>query len=185
MWGFPLCIFAGLWLVMLAKREIDRGRLSMIVTGWAIVTVAIVTIFVVQQTVIPRFRDSFNAQLYPGQDIADRITQEFRKQTGEPLRYVIGRIWPAGNLSHYSRDGRPRVLIDGDPKRSPWIDIADLRRHGAVVVWIDYERQSMPEYLAIAKGAIVQPPVRVPWHWRKSIVENGHGIGWAILKPQK
>lgn len=184
MWGFPLCIFVGLWLVMIAKAVIDRTRLSLIVAGWAIVTAITVTVFVVQQTLLPRFHTRFNAQLYPGQQIADILTKEFQKQTGEPLRYVIGRIYPAGALAHYAREGRPRVLIDGDPRRSPWIDIADLKRHGAVVLWIDFDRKALPPYaMQVAKDAVVQTPAEAPWIWRKGITEDG--IGWAILKPEK
>jgi hypothetical protein len=186
MWGFPLSIFFGLWIVMVAKIAIDRARLSLIALGWGIVTAIYVAIFVGDQFIYPRFHNRFNAQLYPGQKIADILTNEFQKQTGEPLRYVIGRIYPAGALAHYARDGRPRVLIDGDPKRSPWIDIADLKRHGAIVVWIDFERQALPTYaMALAKDAVVQTPLQVPWLWRKGMVEEGHGIGWAILKPVK
>lgn len=186
LWGFPLSIFIGLWIVMIAKAQIDRTRLSLIAAGWGIVTALCVTVFVVHHVVLPRFHNKFQAQLYPGQEIADTLTAEFQRQTGEPLRYVIGRIWPAGNISHYAREGRPRVLIDGDPKRSPWIDIADLKRHGAIVVWIDFEREKLPTYaMDIAKDAVVQPPLHVRWLRRKGMVEDDHGIGWAILKPEK
>jgi hypothetical protein len=186
MWGYPLYIFAGLWIVMVAKAEIDRRRLSLIAAGWAIVAAIYAIAFIVHHTLVPRFHGHFYAHLYPGQKIADTLTAEFHRQTGEPVRYVIGRIWPAGNISHYAREGRPRVLIDGDPKRSPWIDIADLKRHGALVVWIDFERDVLPTYVKeLAPDAVVQPPLRLPWIWRGGIVEAGHGIGWAILKPQK
>ncbi len=184
MWGFPLAIFFGLWIVIVAKTAIDRARLSLIVAGWAIVTAIYVIVFLVHHAVLPRFHSRFSAQLYPGQEIADRMTREFERQTGETLRYVIGRIYPAGALSHYAREGRPRVLIDGDPKRAPWIDIADLRRHGAVVLWFDFDRKALPPYaMQVAKDAVVQPPAEVPWLWRRGIVENG--IGWAILKPER
>jgi hypothetical protein len=184
MWGFPLAIFIGLWLVMLAKAEIDRARLSLIVAAWAIVTALIVTVFVVHQAVLPHFHQRFNAQLYPGQEIADRMTKEFERQTGEKLRYTIGRIYQAGALAHYMRDGKPQVLVDGDPKRAPWIDIADLKRHGAIVIWTDFDRKALPPYaLQIAKSAVIQTPLEVRWLRRKGITENG--IGWAILKPEK
>jgi len=184
MWGFPLAIFFGAWIVMVAKIAIDRTRLSLIGAGWAIVTAIYVMIFLVHHAVLPRFHNRFSAQLYPGQEIADRMTKEFERQTGEKLRYVIGRIYPAGALAHYAREGRPQVLVDGDPRRAPWIDIADLKRHGAVVLWFDFDRKALPPYAtAIARDAVVQAPLEVRWLWRKGIAEDG--IGWAILKPQK
>ena len=184
MWGFPLCIFFGLWIVMVAKIAIDRARLSLIALGWAIVTAIYVAIFVGITRICPHFHSRHTRAALSRSGDRGRMTKEFQRQTGEQLRYVIGRIWPAGNLAHYARDGRPRVLIDGDPKRSPWIDIADLKRHGAVVLWIDFDRKALPPYAKeVAKDAVVQTPLEVPWRWRKGITENG--IGWAILKPQK
>jgi dolichyl-phosphate-mannose-protein mannosyltransferase len=184
MWGYPLFCFLGLWLVMVAKAELDRTRLSLVAAGWGIVATIYAVAFIAHHAIYPHFHGRFHAQLYPGQDIADRMTAEFQRQTGEPVRYVIGRIWPAGNISHYARDGRPRVLIDGDPKRSPWIDLADLKKHGALIAWIDFDRKALPPYaMALAKDAVVQPPLEVPWIWRGGITEDG--IGWAILKPQK
>ena len=32
---------------------------------------------------------------------------------------------------------QPRVLIDGLPRRAPWIDLADLRARGAALVWTE------------------------------------------------
>src|SRR6185312_10862094 len=57
-----------------------------------------------------------------------------RSATGRPVSYVIGSMWDGGNVAHYAPD-HPRVLIDGSPGRAPWIDLADLRTKGAVVVW--------------------------------------------------
>ncbi len=45
-------------------------------------------------------------------------------------------MWDGGNVGHYAPE-RPRVLIDGNPRRAPWIDLGDLRSKGAVVVWTD------------------------------------------------
>ena len=153
------------------------------------------TVFVVHHAVLPRFHNRFSAQLYPGQEIADRLTKEFERQTGEKLRYTIGRIYPAGALAHYTRDGRPRVLVDGDPKRAPWIDIADLRRHGAIVMWTDFDRKALPPYaMQIAKDAVVQTPLEVRWLWRKGITERRHRLGdfeagrskhSAVMRPRR
>ncbi|HXW25114.1 MAG TPA: hypothetical protein VEK73_10225, partial [Xanthobacteraceae bacterium] len=96
-------------------------------------------------------------------------------------RYVVASMWVGGNVSHYSAE-RPQVLIDGDPRRAPWIDLADLKARGAAVVWVVGERTRVPaEYQAVAPDARVGTPFTLP-------ARNGIGeieVGWAILPPAK
>jgi hypothetical protein len=92
---------------------------------------------------------------------------------------VIGTMWAGGNVGHYA-PGRPRVLIDGDPHRAPWIDLADLRRRGAVVVWTESDPRVMPEGLrAVAAGAEVQEPFALTFRRGGRALD----VGWAILRP--
>jgi hypothetical protein len=88
-------------------------------------------------------------------------------------------MWLGGNVSRYSAE-RPRTLIDGKPERAPWIDLADLRRRGAVVIWNGGGTVVPPEYAALAPDAEVQPPLTLPMRW-------GNGemtFGWAIVRPR-
>jgi hypothetical protein len=90
-------------------------------------------------------------------------------------------MWLGGNVSRYSAE-RPRTLIDGKPERAPWIDLADLRRRGAVVIWTDGDRGKVPDdYARLAPNAEVQAPLTLPMRW-------GNGdmtFGWAIVRPEK
>ena len=70
----------------------------------------------------------------PGQRIADDITSQWRERFGTPLVYVGGGEFVANNIAVYSPD-RPHVVVHGDPKLSPWIDMDDLHRRGAVLIW--------------------------------------------------
>src|SRR5262249_1727189 len=99
-----------------------------------------------------------------------------RAATGAPLVYVIGTMWDGGNVAHYARE-QPRVLIDGDRRRAPWIDVGDLRSKGAVVVWTGSDPTVMPVGLRrIAGDAQIQPP----------FTRGDHvlAVGWATLRPQ-
>ena len=104
----------------------------------------------------------------------------FRAATGWPLTYVVGTMWDGGNVAHYAPE-RPRVLIDGDPRRAPWIDLGDLRSKGAVVVWTSGDPAVMPVGLrGVAGDAQVQPPFTLPFRRGDGAVT----VGWAILRPQ-
>ena len=181
MWGYPFWLFLGLLIVIHAGVVIDRLRLSRISAIWAIVTIAYVFAFIADYAVLPFVGVRYRASLFPGDRLAAEISQRFHEVTGVPLEYVIADMWLGGNIHHYAPT-HPLTLIDGKPARSPWIDPADLRVHGAAVVWTGEDRSNLPgPYADIARGAQVQPPFELPMRW-------GHGtvrVGWAILRPQR
>jgi 4-amino-4-deoxy-L-arabinose transferase-like glycosyltransferase len=180
MWGYPLWLFLGLWIVLNAKGALDDLRLLRIVRLWAVVFAIFAAAFVVNYGVLPQYDHRYRAVLYPGDRLADELSRRFRAATGRPLAYVVGSMWDGGNVGHYAPE-RPRVLIDGDPRRAPWIDLGDLRSKGAVVVWTGGDPNVMPIGLrAIAGDAQVQPPFTLPFRRGDNVLN----VGWAILRPQ-
>jgi hypothetical protein len=181
MWGYPLWLFLGLWIVMTVAAVIDRRRLARITAIWAVVFVGLCAVFIADYTVLPRIDQRYRAAFFPGNRLSAEIVERFRAATGAPLRYVVASMWVGGNVAQYSAE-RPRVLIDGNPRRAPWIDLADLKVRGAAVVWVVGDRTSVPpEYREAAPDAQVGPPFTLP-------NRNGIGaveVGWAILPPRK
>jgi hypothetical protein len=180
MWGYPLWMYLGVWLVLVARRALEPGRLARILITWAIVFACLALAFVANYEVLPRFDHRYRAVFFPGASLGAEIAQRYRAVTGQPIYYVIGSMWDGGNVAHYAPN-HPRVLIDGRPERAPWIDLADLRHRGAVVVWTDGDPKKMPvQFRAIAADAAVQPSFTLP-------DRRGDGsrlIGWAILLPR-
>jgi hypothetical protein len=132
----------------------------------------------VNYDVLPRFDHRYRAVFFPGGALGRDITQRYQAATGRKLAYVIGTMWDGGNTAHYSPD-QPRVLVDGEPARAPWIDLADLRAKGAAVVWTDGDPRKLPaKFDAVAAGAQVQPPFNLPY--RRG--PGGIKVGWAILE---
>ncbi|MGE3149141.1 MAG: glycosyltransferase family 39 protein [Pseudorhodoplanes sp.] len=179
MWGYPLFLFLGLWLVMMARQAIDRTRLQRVVGLSAAVTLVYAIVFVVNYDVLPRFDHRYRAVHYPGQQLADALSKRFRAATGQPLVYVVGPMWDGGNVGHYAPE-RPRVLIDGKPARAPWIDLGDLHSKGALVLWTDSDPRVLPiVYRNIVPDAQVQEPFTVPYR----LGDNKVSVGWAVLRP--
>jgi Dolichyl-phosphate-mannose-protein mannosyltransferase len=181
MWGYPLWLFLGLWTVMTVGAVIDRSRLARITAIWAVVFVGLCAVFIADYTVLPKIDHRYRAAFFPGNRLSAEIVARFRAATGAPLRYVVASMWVGGNVAQYSAE-RPRVLIDGNPRRAPWIDLADLKARGAAVVWMVGDRTSVPpEYRAVAPDPQVGSPFTLP-------NRNGIGeveVGWAILPPGK
>ncbi len=180
MWGYPLWLFLGLWVVIATGPATEWARARRAALAWGAVTALYAVAFVLQYGVLPFVDHRYRASLFPGDRLGAEISTRFRAATGAPLAYVIGSMWLGGNISRYSVE-RPRTLIDAKPERAPWIDLADLKRRGAVVVWTDGDRNTVPEpYARFAAGAQVQPPLILPMRWGS----NGEMLfGWAIVPP--
>jgi hypothetical protein len=180
LWGYPLWLFLGLWLVLNARR-LDRVTAARITVVWGIVFTVTAAAFVVTYDVLPRYRNRYIAVLYPGEALGNEMSRRYRAMTGRPLAYVIGSMWDGGNIGHYAPE-HPRVLIDGRPGRAPWIDIGDLLSRGAVVVWTDDgDPRVLPrEYRAIAEDAEIQPPFTLPMRLGQGTVT----VAWAVLRPR-
>jgi 4-amino-4-deoxy-L-arabinose transferase-like glycosyltransferase len=180
MWGYPLWLFLGLWLVMAARVSLDTARLTRTVGAWAVVFTIFVVAFVANYLVLPYFDHRYRAALFPGDRLGAALTARFHEATGAPLRYVIGTMWDGGNLAHYSPD-QPEVLIDGLPRRAPWIDLDDLRDKGAILVWTQSDPRQVPAaFAAIAPSAEIGTPFDLPMRRNDGVVH----VGWAILKPR-
>jgi hypothetical protein len=182
MWGYPLWLFLGLWIVMFATAALDRVRLVRIGVLWAAVFTILALAFIADYTVLPHIDHRYRSAFYPGSALAAAVTQRFEAATGRKPAYIIASMWNGGNVAHYSGvDPQPRVLIDGLPRRAPWIDLADLRARGAIVVWTDGDLNALPEsFTPIADGAEVGAPFALPFRSGEMVLR----VGWAVLRPQ-
>ncbi len=182
-WGYPLWLFLGLWIVLLAPAALERARLAHLGAHWAAIFIIFIAAFLADYLVLPNFDHRLRAAFLPGDALSAAITQRFEAATGKKPDYIIASMWDGGNVSHYSgQRPQPRVLIDGLPRRAPWIDLNDLRARGAALVWTESNPDVIPPNLAaIAPGAEIGAPFDLPFH-------RGGGtlhVGWAILPPQK
>jgi 4-amino-4-deoxy-L-arabinose transferase-like glycosyltransferase len=182
MWGYPLWLFLGLWIVLYAPAALDRVRLERVGALWAAVSAVIVVAFVANYWVLPNFDHRYRAAFFPGRLLSAAITQRFEQASGKKPAYIVASMWDGGNVAHYSSEHpQPRVLIDGLPRRAPWIDMADLRARGAVLVWTASDPKVIPINLAaIAPGAEIGTPFDLPY----SRGGGGVHVGWAVLRPQ-
>ena len=105
------------------------------------------------------------------------MSERYRARNGKQSVYVIGSRWDGGNGAQYAPE-LPRLLVDGKPERAPWIDLADLRARGAVVVWTTGNLQALPvELRTIAADAAVQQPFSLPFRRGEQVLY----VGWASL----
>jgi Dolichyl-phosphate-mannose-protein mannosyltransferase len=178
MWGYPLWLFLGVWLVIEARRALDEPRLFRIVGLWAVVFISLAFAFTANYAVLPQFDHRYRAVFFPGHEIASELSRRYRAATGQPIAYVIGSMWDGGNVAHYA-ESQPRVLIDGETRRAPWINLADLKRRGALIIWTTGDLHAIPPQLrTVAADAAVQTPIL----FKDLRGRNFANVGWAILQ---
>lgn len=136
MWGMPMFSLSGLALVLVARQSFRLWLGSRLATLYLLMVVALPVATTIGLAVIPPLTDRANRTMWPAAAHARLVTDQWREATGKPLRVVAGDIWAAGLVGLYSPD-RPSVLIEGDFRRSPWIDRKALDKTGFAIVWRD------------------------------------------------
>jgi hypothetical protein len=179
-WASQFWCFVGLLLVALWRPRIDGAALRRLAVAWGVLTVALMGV----QTSAQLFHVGGGrrwATQFPGDRFAAIVTETWRRETGERLAYVVGDFWLAGNVIFFSPDS-PRLFHDASLRYSPWIEVADVHRRGAVVVWPAARDGEMP---AAMRAAFPAAEDRPPLVIRASTLrgEREWRIGWALLRP--
>lgn len=181
LWGYPLWLYFGLWLVMMYRDGLSPVSLTWMTGFWAAVLVVSALLIMIFKSGLLGLSYVRRSHEFPGPELAAEISRQYRAATGREPAYVIGPQIEAGNISRYT-PSRPRVVLDADFSKAPWIDRADLNAKGAILIWNPSDDGKMPDHLArIAKGAPQQPPIVIP-------VAKGRfkfHFAWAIVPPSK
>ena len=184
MWGYPMWSFAplALWLWL---RPIERpGRLRHFAIGALAVLIAFPVVYLATELGEPLLRDRPKATQFPGQAMAEEITRAWHERFGTPLVYAGGTEFAVNNLAVYSSD-RPHVLPHGSPKLAPWVDMGDLAKRGAVVVWEEGHLRARPEEWRATFGPfITEPPlVLARQTWNKKVAPARILYGFVPPRP--
>jgi 4-amino-4-deoxy-L-arabinose transferase-like glycosyltransferase len=134
MWGYPLWSFLPLAAILWFGPVVEALRLRIFPIGVVFLFLLGPAIYVGAYGYEQLWRSRPKATNFPGKALAATLTRQWHAGTGTDLRYVAGTEFAANNVAVYSPD-RPHVVVHGRPQVSPWIDMDDLRKRGAIVVW--------------------------------------------------
>jgi len=193
MWGSCLWNFIGLWLAVFMAGRTGGAALKRFAWGWFVVFFLGLAAIIASNILYPYIKNKPLRVHFPGREIAETATQEWRRRFGKPLEYAIGDTWLAGNVAYYAPGtgaaGRPHVVIfPGMEKTSPWASLGDIRAKGGVLLWfVDGKTNAdpyaeMPAFFQekfpeaeIQKTLYVSPETGAPL---KPVA-----VGWAVLPP--
>lgn len=177
-WGMPLQSFWSLLLLASVQPRLSGMKLYQFIVLTFILTGLLLTAYVYS---LIDSKDPSSAN-FPGREVAQFITKKWHDQYHTPLVYVAGSRWIGGNIGFYSPD-HPAVFFQWDPRRSPWINSADLRQKGGVFVWNISANASLPKKVKAAFPTVSFPEV-LEFSWKRN---KNHlapiKIGIAFLPP--
>ena len=105
MWMTPFYLFFGLLIVYIFKNHINLKRLNNFI--FSFIFIFLFSPFVYGY--ISLSKDDKRTD-YPGKQIADKVQMEWNNNFDEPIEFVIGDEWKAGNLSYHLK---PRPKWEG------------------------------------------------------------------------
>jgi 4-amino-4-deoxy-L-arabinose transferase-like glycosyltransferase len=187
MWCAPYWNFLGLWLLVHFRPRLSTETLRRFAYMWGLLVASTALIYAGGMVLYPYVTGHAQRINFPGQALADKVTSVWHQRYNAPLRYVVGDVWPAGNIAYYTAE-RPHVFISADPETSPWIDRQKVVREGGVLVWcikhcLMKTTEQTPDFVAKKfPTAEIQPQLEIPRQTGADLPPVI--IGWAIVPPQ-
>ena len=134
MWGTPLFVLSGILAVrfLLPTNTFAPERRALI--GAVVIQAIFLGVIVGQAILEPLWKAKQSRIHYPGQESAELLTTIWREEMKTPLRFVAGDMWTAAHVTLFSED-RPTMYLDHDATASPWVDQAELKENGVMLVW--------------------------------------------------
>jgi hypothetical protein len=118
----------------------------------------------------------------PARAMGEFFADSFQRRTGEKLAIVTGDPRAAALIA-LTAPSRPSVFSDADPARTPWVTADDIRKKGAVVVWLtaDTSPTPPPDIKVYFPDLVAEVPRTFarPVEGRLPLLR----IGWGVIRP--
>lgn len=179
----PLVVMSGLAAIMAAGESVALYHQRLVAFAWAGLLILPALLVPLVIFLLPWTLGTDLKVDEPAAAMGRFFAENFQRRTGGPLQIVAGDIGTAA-LVALAAPSRPSVYFEADPSRSPSITPADIRKKGAVVVWL-------------TPDTTPTPPPRIRKFFPNLIPEVPHTferrvqgrlpllrVGWAVIRPQ-
>jgi Dolichyl-phosphate-mannose-protein mannosyltransferase len=178
----PLVVLSGLAVVILAGDSIELYHQRILGFAWAGLLV-VPAIFVPMLIVLLPWTAGTDLNVaQPAGDMGRFFADSFERRTGQPLAVVTGDPHTAALIA-LAAPSRPSVFFDSDPARSPWVTADDIRKKGAIVVWLtaDTTPTPPPDIRAYFPDLVPEVPRAFdrPVQGRLPLLR----VGWGMIRP--
>ena len=188
MWGTPLFVVGGLFLVYFFAPEASRWKPERFKRSWLGLFSLLLSIYVLVVLLSPSITHEGKRLHFEGRELARQAEAFWQAEFDRPLRYVVADEWLGGNVGWYATS-RPSVYLDAEPAHAPWVSDDDIRVEGAIYLWspdalAPSSRHGVPNVGSLEARfgeIIIQPPLSVGWGTGADLPPAE--VGWALIPP--
>jgi 4-amino-4-deoxy-L-arabinose transferase-like glycosyltransferase len=175
-------LMSGLAVIVATGDLVYLRRQRLLRSVWAAAIAAPAFVAIAATLFLPWTGSNEVSTSLPAKAIARFFGDSFERRTNQRLRAVAGDPQLASFITLDA--GRPHLLLDATPERTPWLSVAKFNETGGVVVWraADTSGAPPPELAQRFPGLVPEVPRAFEW------IVNGRQpllrVGWAIVRPK-
>ena len=175
-------LMSGLAVIVATGDLLHLRRQRVLRTVWAAALAAPALAVIATTLFLPWTGTAEVPTSLPAKAIAHFFGDNFERRTNQRLRAVAGDPQLASFIAMST--GRPHLLLDATPERTPWLSVAKFNETGGVVVWraSDTSGTPPPEIAQRFPGLVPEVPRAFEWmvNGRQPLLR----VGWAIVRPK-
>ncbi len=175
-------LLSGLAVVVATGDLLHLRRQRTLRAVWALAVVAPALFVLAASLFLPWTGNNEVATSLPGTAIARFFGDSFERRTNQRLRAVAGDPELARLIA--LDKGRPHLLLDATPERTPWLTQAKFNETGGVVVWRASDTVGTPPPAIAQRFPGLVPEVPRAFEWLVTGRQPLLRIGWAIVRPK-
>jgi hypothetical protein len=175
-------LMSGLAVVVATGDLIHLRRQRVLRTVWAAALAAPALVAIATAVLLPWTGTGEVPTSLPAKTIASFFGDNFERRTNQRLRAVAGDPQLASFIA-MSR-GRPHLLLDATPERTPWLSVAKFNQTGGVVVWRASDTSGTPPPDIAQRFPGLVPEVPRAFEWMVNGRQPLLRVGWAIVRPK-
>ena len=175
-------LMSGLAVVVATGDLVYLRRQRVLRTVWAAALAAPAHVAIATTVLLPWTGTAEVPTSLPAKAIAHFFGDNFERRTNQRLRAVAGDPQLASFIA-MSR-GRPHLLLDATPERTPWLSVAKFNQTGGVVVWRASDTSGTPPPDIAQRFPGLVPEVPRAFEWMVNGRQPLLRVGWAIVRPK-
>jgi Dolichyl-phosphate-mannose-protein mannosyltransferase len=175
-------LMSGLAVIVATGDLIYLRRQRLLRSVWATAVVVPAFVAIATTLLLPWTSGTEVPTSLPAVAIAHFFGDSFERRTNQRLRAVAGDPQLASFIAMDT--GRPHLLLDATPERTPWLTTAKFNETGGVVVWRAADTVGTPPADIAKRFPGLVPEVPRVFEWMVNGRQPLLRIGWAIVRPK-
>jgi 4-amino-4-deoxy-L-arabinose transferase-like glycosyltransferase len=175
-------LMSGLAAIVATGDLVYLRRQRLLRTVWAAAVVAPACVTIATTLFLPWTNSAEVPTSLPARAIAHFFGDSFERRTNQKLRAVTGDPQLASFIAMDT--GRPHLLLDAAPERTPWLSVAKFNEIGGVVVWRASDTSGTPPPDIAQRFPGLVPEVPRAFEWMVNGRQPLLRVGWGIVRPK-